>query len=299
MTGQDAVATATAFHETLALDGVILTKLDGDARGGAALSVKEVVGRPIAFASTGERLGDFDLFHPDRMADRILGMGDVLSLIEQAERTMDREIVAQLGRPDDGGPVHPRRLLGAAAAGPKLGSLGGIMKLLPGMSKEMRQAADQIDDREVSRVEAIVRSMTPRGAGRPVGHRRLTPGPHRPGERDHHPGRQPAAEAVPGDAEDDAGHGPGWGMPDLGGAMAGPMGKLGGLLGGRKALANLSALGEAGPGGDAELTRLLSQSGAPPMDFAAGGGRWPAGRWRGAAPRPEPGAARRRRRAVG
>src|SRR5271167_305901 len=92
MTGQDAVATATAFHETLALDGVIVTKLDGDARGGAALSVKQVVGRPIAFASTGEKLGDFDLFHPDRMADRILGMGDVLSLIEQAERTMDKEV---------------------------------------------------------------------------------------------------------------------------------------------------------------------------------------------------------------
>ena len=93
MTGQDAVATATAFHQTLELDGVILTKLDGDARGGAALSVKEVVGRPIAFASTGEKLGDFDLFHPDRMADRILGMGDVLSLIEQAERTMDQDAV--------------------------------------------------------------------------------------------------------------------------------------------------------------------------------------------------------------
>ncbi len=95
MTGQDAVSTADAFHEALLLDGVILTKLDGDARGGAALSVKEVVGRPIAFASTGERLDDFDLFHPDRMADRILGMGDVLSLIEQAERTMDRDVATK------------------------------------------------------------------------------------------------------------------------------------------------------------------------------------------------------------
>src|SRR5579875_1254143 len=92
MIGQDAVATATAFHAALDLDGVILTKLDGDARGGAALSVKQVVGRPIVFASTGERLNDFDLFHPDRMADRILGMGDVLTLIEQAERTMDEEV---------------------------------------------------------------------------------------------------------------------------------------------------------------------------------------------------------------
>ncbi|HLJ07918.1 MAG TPA: signal recognition particle receptor subunit alpha, partial [Acidimicrobiia bacterium] len=95
MTGQDAVATARAFHEALALDGVILSKLDSDARGGAALSVKEVVGRPIVFASTGERLADLDLFHPDRMADRILGMGDMLTLIEQAERTMDEEVVAR------------------------------------------------------------------------------------------------------------------------------------------------------------------------------------------------------------
>jgi signal recognition particle subunit SRP54 len=90
MTGQDAVATAEAFHKTLELDGVIITKIDGDARGGAALSVKEVVGRPIVFASTGEKQADFDLFHPDRMADRILGMGDVLSLIEKAEATLDR-----------------------------------------------------------------------------------------------------------------------------------------------------------------------------------------------------------------
>jgi signal recognition particle subunit SRP54 len=91
MTGQDAVATAEAFHETLALDGVVLTKLDGDARGGAALSVREVVGRPIAFASTGEKLADFDLFHPDRLAGRILGMGDVLSLIEKAEEVYEKQ----------------------------------------------------------------------------------------------------------------------------------------------------------------------------------------------------------------
>ena len=91
MTGQDAVTTAEAFHETLALDGVILTKLDGDARGGAALSVKEVVGRPIAFASTGEKLDDFDLFHPDRLAGRILGMGDVLTLIEKAEEVYEKD----------------------------------------------------------------------------------------------------------------------------------------------------------------------------------------------------------------
>jgi signal recognition particle subunit SRP54 len=161
MTGQDAVATATAFHQTLDLDGVILTKLDGDARGGAALSVKEVVGRPIVFASTGERLSDFDLFHPDRMADRILGMGDVLSLIEQAERTMDQDSVAKSATRMMEGRFTLEDFLEQLQQVRKMGSLGGIMKLLPGMSKEMRQAADQIDDGEVGRVEAIVRSMTP------------------------------------------------------------------------------------------------------------------------------------------
>jgi signal recognition particle subunit SRP54 len=161
MTGQDAVDTALAFHRTLELDGVILTKLDGDARGGAALSVKEVVGRPIAFASTGERLGDFDLFHPDRMADRILGMGDVLSLIEQAERTMDRDTVEQSASRMLEGRFTLEDFLQQLQQVRKLGSLGGVLKLLPGMSKEMRQAAGQIDDRELDRVEAIVRSMTP------------------------------------------------------------------------------------------------------------------------------------------
>jgi signal recognition particle subunit SRP54 len=161
MTGQDAVATASAFHQHLNLDGVILTKLDGDARGGAALSVKEVVGRPIVFASTGERLGDFDLFHPDRMADRILGMGDVLSLIEQAERTMDRDAVTESATRMMEGRFTLEDFLAQLQQVRKMGSLGGIMKLLPGTSKEMRQLADQVDDGEVARVEAIVRSMTP------------------------------------------------------------------------------------------------------------------------------------------
>ncbi|MHB8317819.1 MAG: signal recognition particle protein [Acidimicrobiales bacterium] len=161
MTGQDAVATATAFHQTLALDGVILTKLDGDARGGAALSVKEVVGRPIAFASTGEKLADFDLFHPDRMADRILGMGDVLSLIEQAERAMDRDSVTKSATRMIEGKFSLEDFLEQLQQVKKLGSLGGVLKLLPGLSKEVRQAAGQIDDGEISRVEAIIRSMTP------------------------------------------------------------------------------------------------------------------------------------------
>jgi signal recognition particle subunit SRP54 len=161
MIGQDAVATAKAFHDALELSGVILTKLDGDARGGAALSVKGVVGRPIAFASTGERLGDFDLFHPDRMADRILGMGDVLSLIEQAERTMDGDEVAKSASRLMAGQFTLEDFLSQLRQVKKMGSLGGLMRLMPGMSKEMRQAAGQIDDGEVARVEAIVCSMTP------------------------------------------------------------------------------------------------------------------------------------------
>jgi len=161
MIGQDAVTTAKAFHETLELDAVILSKLDGDARGGAALSVKGVVGKPIAFASTGERLGDFDLFHPDRMADRILGMGDILSLIEQADRTMDSDVVAKSAARLMQGHFTLQDFLSQLQQVKKMGSLGGLMKLMPGMSKEMRQAAGQIDDGEVSRVEAIIHSMTP------------------------------------------------------------------------------------------------------------------------------------------
>ena len=129
MIGQDAVATAKAFHDTLELSGVILTKLDGDARGGAALSVKGVVGKPIAFASTGERLADFDLFHPDRMADRILGMGDVLSLIEQAERTMDSDEVAKSASRLMQGQFTLEDFLSQLRQVKKMGSLGGLMRL--------------------------------------------------------------------------------------------------------------------------------------------------------------------------
>jgi signal recognition particle subunit SRP54 len=160
MTGQDAVATAEAFHQTLDLDGVILTKLDGDARGGAALSVKEVVGRPIAFASTGERLADFDQFHPDRMASRILGMGDMLSLIEQAEREFDGDVAQQGAARLLEGRFTLEDFLSQLQQVKKLGSLGGILSLLPGMPKELKQAKDSIDDRQLVQVEAIIQSMT-------------------------------------------------------------------------------------------------------------------------------------------
>jgi signal recognition particle subunit SRP54 len=161
MTGQDAVSTAVAFHDALSLDGVILTKLDGDARGGAALSVKEVVGRPIAFASTGEKLDDFDQFHPDRMADRILGMGDVLTLIEQAERTFDQGVAEKAASAMIEGRFTLEDFLEQLQQVKKMGSFSGMISMLPGVSKDLKQASSAVDDGQIAQVEAIIRSMTP------------------------------------------------------------------------------------------------------------------------------------------
>jgi signal recognition particle subunit SRP54 len=158
MIGQDAVTTAEAFHQALGLDGVILTKLDGDARGGAALSVKEVVGRPIAFASTGEKLAEFDVFHPDRMASRILGMGDVLTLIEKAEEAYDRAEAEKAAAALLEGTFTLEDFLDQMQQIKKMGPLQNIIGMLPGVPKEMKQA--QVDDRELARVEAIIHSMT-------------------------------------------------------------------------------------------------------------------------------------------
>lgn len=165
MTGQDAVQTAEAFHETLALDGVILTKLDGDARGGAALSVKEVVGRPIAFASTGEKLADFELFHPDRLAGRILGMGDVLTLIEKAEQAFEREEAEVAAAKLLDGQFTLDDFLEQLQQVKKMGPLSGLLGMMPGIPKEVRDV--EIDDREVARIEAMIRSMTPTERARP------------------------------------------------------------------------------------------------------------------------------------
>jgi signal recognition particle subunit SRP54 len=162
VTGQDAVHTARAFHQALTLSGLIVTKLDYDARGGAVLSARGVVGRPVVFASTGEKIADFDLFYPDRMASRILGMGDVLSLIEQAERTMDPNVVAESAGRMMSGTFTLDDFLAQLNQVRKMGSLGGLMKLMPGVSKEMRTAASNVDEGELDRVEAIVRSMTPK-----------------------------------------------------------------------------------------------------------------------------------------
>ena len=159
MIGQDAVTTAEAFHQRLGLDAVILSKLDGDARGGAALSVKEVVGRPIVFASTGEKLVDFELFHPDRMASRILGMGDVLTLIEKAEQEFDAGLAAKAAEHLQEGRFTLDDFLEQMQQIKKMGPLSGLMKMMPGLPKELRNI--EIDDRELARVEGIIHSMTP------------------------------------------------------------------------------------------------------------------------------------------
>jgi signal recognition particle subunit SRP54 len=174
MTGQDAVTVAEAFHETLELDGVILSKLDGDARGGAALSVKEVIGRPIAFASTGEKLDAFDQFHPDRMAGRILGMGDVLSLIEQAEEVFEKDQAEEAASRLLGGEFTFDDFLDQMRQVQKMGSLSSLMAMMPGVPKELKGV--QIDDKELQRVEAIICSMTTDERRRPElinGSRRL------------------------------------------------------------------------------------------------------------------------------
>jgi signal recognition particle subunit SRP54 len=168
VTGQDAVTTARRFHDALELSGIIATKLDYDARGGAVLSARGVVGRPVVFASTGERLDDFDLFHPDRMASRILGMGDALSLIERAEQTMDASVVAESAGRMMSGTFTLDDFLNQLNQVRKMGSLGGLMRLMPGVTKEMRTAAANVDDGELNRVEAIIRSMTPRERREPA-----------------------------------------------------------------------------------------------------------------------------------
>jgi signal recognition particle subunit SRP54 len=161
MTGQDAVGVAESFADAAEFDGVVMTKLDGDARGGAALSVKAVTGKPILFASTGEKLEDFERFHPDRMASRILGMGDVLSLIEKAEEQVDERQAVDLQRKLEREQFTLEDFLQQMRQVRKMGPLSGLIGMLPGMGamKELKNA--EVDEGELDRVEAIILSMTP------------------------------------------------------------------------------------------------------------------------------------------
>ena len=160
MVGQDAVATADAFREGVGFTGVVLTKLDGDARGGAALSVREITGVPILFASTGETLDDFDVFHPDRMASRILGMGDVLSLIEQAEQVFDVEQAEAAAAKIGAGELTLEDFLEQMLMIRKMGPIGNLLGMLPGAG-QMKEALAAVDDKQLDRVQAIIRGMTP------------------------------------------------------------------------------------------------------------------------------------------
>ena len=157
--GQDAVNSARAFHDSLGIDGVILTKLDGDARGGAALSVKEVVGRPIAFASVGEKLEDFEPFHPDRLASRILGMGDVETLIDKAESAFEAEEAEQTATRLLEGTFTLDDFLSTMQQVLGMGNLRSLMGMMPGVPRELRSA--EIDEGRISRITGMIHSMTP------------------------------------------------------------------------------------------------------------------------------------------
>ena len=161
MTGQDAVQVAQSFHEKLGLDGIILTKLDGDARGGAALSIKAVTGAPIKFVGLGEKMDALEPFHPDRMASRILGMGDVLGLIEKAQSEMDMDKTAALAKKISKEGFDLNDFLEQMQQIKKLGSFKDILGMIPGMGSKMKQLKDaKIDEKEIGKVEAIIRSMT-------------------------------------------------------------------------------------------------------------------------------------------
>jgi signal recognition particle subunit SRP54 len=165
MTGQDAVAVAERFAETANFDGVVLTKLDGDARGGAALSVKAITGKPILYASTGEKLDAFERFHPDRMAQRILGMGDVLTLVEKAEREMDEDKAAELEQKIRRQQFTFDDFLDQMKQVRRMGPISGLLKMIPGMGQQLGQL--QIDDRDLDRLQAIITSMTPEERANP------------------------------------------------------------------------------------------------------------------------------------
>jgi signal recognition particle subunit SRP54 len=161
MTGQDAVNTAETFARDIGIDAVVLTKLDGDARGGAALSVATITGKPIMFASTGEKLTDFEVFHPDRMASRILNLGDLLTLIEQAEQTLDKDQTEKFAKKvKDGEDFTLTDFMLQMQQLRKMGSMTKMLGMLPGMA-EMKKQIENVDEREIDRVEAIISSMTP------------------------------------------------------------------------------------------------------------------------------------------
>ena len=165
MTGQDAVNTAEAFNNYLNFDGVVLTKLDGDTRGGAALTIKYTVGKPIKFVSTGEKLDALDVFYPDRMAQRILGMGDIVSLVERAQMDFDEDEAKRVEKRIKQNKFDFNDFLGQMQQIKKMGDLKSLMAMIPGVSKAIKDV--DIDERALVRVEAIIQSMTPKERANP------------------------------------------------------------------------------------------------------------------------------------
>ena len=165
MTGQDAVNTALAFNDVIDYDGVVLTKLDGDTRGGAALSVKYTVGKPIKFASTGEKMNTLDVFHPERMAQRILGMGDIVSFVEKAQDQFDEVEAKRLEKKIKRNKFDYNDFLAQVNQIKKMGDLKSLMGMIPGMGKALKNV--DLDDSAFSKVESIIFSMTPEEKGKP------------------------------------------------------------------------------------------------------------------------------------
>ena len=166
MTGQDAVTVAQTFDEALGIDGVLMSKMDGDARGGAALSVKAVTGKPIKFIGTGEKLGDIEPFHPDRMASRILGMGDVLTLIEKAQESFDQKQAAETAKKMMAGKLTLTDFYDQLQQMKNMGSMEEMLGMLPGVDAKALAGA-KIDEKQMAHTEAIIQSMTPRERDNP------------------------------------------------------------------------------------------------------------------------------------
>ncbi|MBE5997874.1 MAG: signal recognition particle protein, partial [Lachnospiraceae bacterium] len=167
MTGQEAVNVAKAFQDRVGIEGVILTKCDGDTRGGAALSVRAVTGRPILYIGMGEKLSDLEVFHPKRMADRILGMGDVMTLIEKAQAAIDEEKAAEMEKKLRKANFDFNDYLTSMEQMRNMGGLGSILSMLPGMSSKAGNIADMVDEKQLARIEAIIHSMTPKERANP------------------------------------------------------------------------------------------------------------------------------------
>ena len=196
MTGQDAVNVAKTFVDKVGIDGVILTKMDGDTRGGAALSIKAVTGKPILYVGMGEKLSDLEQFYPERMASRILGMGDVMSLIEKAEAALDQDQAAEMQKKLKKMDFDFNDYLTSMEQMNKMGGIGSILNMLPGIGSKARELEDMIDEKALERTKAIILSMTPAERSNPGIMNAIPQEPYREGCGCGHRRSQPSCEAV-------------------------------------------------------------------------------------------------------